>query len=175
MHEGDLLLSLIDDKEVRRRIRGSSERIRRTFAELFGGYRLRAEDVLNEVVRVKNYDGLVTVTDINFYSVCEHHFAPFFGRATVCYEPNHVITGVGKIVRLVRDVHARRLQIQELLTADVALDMMRVVKPKGVLVTTRARHLCVCSRGPGDDTAETIVRYGLGSLKSNVKADRTAL
>jgi GTP cyclohydrolase I len=89
---------------------------------------------------------------------------PFFGTADVCYQPNKIITGLGKIVRLVRDVHARRLQIQEIMTRNIAEDMERVLGAKGVAVRTRAKHLCTCSRGPGDDTSWTEVNYAIGSL-----------
>jgi len=159
------LFSFISDSHVREKLHLSEDRIRRAFAELFSGYSLRAEDVLNEVVKVSDYTGTVCVENINFYSFCEHHFAPFFGTASVSYEPNEVITGLGKIVRLVHDVHARRLQIQEIMTKDIAEDLMRVLRAKGAFVVTQARHLCMCSRGPKDDTAITMVRYGCGTLK----------
>lgn len=159
------LFSFISDDHVREKLRLSEDRIRRSFKELFSGYDLRAEDVLNDVVRVSDYTGIVRVENINFYSFCEHHFAPFFGTASVSYEPNEIITGLGKIVRLVHDVHARRLQIQEILTKDIAEDLMRVLGAKGALVITEARHLCMCSRGPKDDTAITTVKYGCGTLK----------
>jgi GTP cyclohydrolase I len=100
------VLGFVSNEYVRNRLHQSEERIRRAFDELFGGYDLRAEDVLNEVVRVENYAGPVTVQDISFYSFCEHHFAPFFGTASVTYQPGAIITGLGKIVRLVHDVHA---------------------------------------------------------------------
>jgi GTP cyclohydrolase I len=167
----DSLFPFIRSEEARARLEGSRERISRAFDELFAGYKLTADDVLNEVVRVENYTGLVTVERINFYSYCEHHFAPFFGTAAVTYEPGTIITGLGKIVRLVRDVHARRLQIQETMTRDIAEDMMRVLKAKGVHVTTRAKHLCICSRGPGDDTSETVVSYAAGSLRRMLEAE----
>lgn len=155
---------------VAARVAASEQRIRRAFAEMFGGYGLRAEDVLNETVRVEDYKGVVTVRDINFYTYCEHHFAPFFGTADVSYQPGEIITGLGKIVRLVHDVHARRLQIQELMTRDIALDMQRVLGARGVFVRTRARHLCMCSRGPADDTAITEVVYGVGTLENGLAA-----
>jgi len=163
------MFSFISDSHVREKLRLSEDRIRRAFDELFSGYSLRAEDVLNEVVKVKDYSGIVTVENINFYSFCEHHFAPFFGTASVSYEPNEIITGLGKIVRLVHDVHARRLQIQEMMTKDIAEDLMRVLGAKGSFVTTEARHLCMCSRGPKDDTAITTVSYGCGTLKDKLR------
>lgn len=162
----DTLFGFIANKQVREKLKLSETRIKKSFDELFSGYPLKAEDVLNDVVQVSNYDGIVEVKNINFYSMCEHHFAPFFGKATIYYQPNKTITGLGKIVRLVRDVHARRLQIQEIMTKDIAEDIMRVLKAKGVFVETTAKHLCMCSRGPSDDTAETTVTYGCGSLKN---------
>lgn len=163
----ETLFGFISNPEVRDRLRQSEDRIRRAFDELFSGYRLRAEDVLNEVVQVENYSGVVTVQDISFYSFCEHHFSPFFGTASVTYQPGKIITGLGKIVRLVHDVHARRLQIQETMTKDIAEDIMRVLGAKGARVVTKAKHLCMCSRGPSDDSAVTIVSYGVGTLETH--------
>jgi GTP cyclohydrolase I len=148
------------------RMVSSSARIRGALADLFSGYGKTAEGVLNETVRVKNYSGLIIVRDIHFYTFCEHHFLPFFGVADVIYEPRQIITGLGKIVRLVRDVHARRLQIQETMTKEIAEDLMKVLNAKGAFVRTRARHLCICSRGPSDDSAWTEVAYRLGTLSS---------
>lgn len=162
----DLLFSFIENKEVREKLKGSEDRISRTFNQLFSGYALKAEDILNEVVEVTDYSGVVEVKDISYYSYCEHHFAPFFGKASVYYQPKKIITGLGKVVRLVRDVHARRLQIQELMTRDIAKDMMRVLDAEGVFVVTTAKHLCICSRGPNDDNSETTVTYGCGSLEN---------
>jgi len=160
------LISFIENEEVRKKLLLSEDRIKRSFDTLFSGYNLKAEDVLNDVVHVNNYTGIVEVKNINFYSFCEHHFAPFFGTANVYYQPNEIITGLGKIVRLVKDVHARRLQIQELMTKDIAEDMMRILNCKGVFVETTAKHTCICSRGPSDDTSETTITYGLGTLEN---------
>lgn len=150
---------------VERRLIGSRLRIRAAYSDLFSGYDKKAEDVLNETVKVKSYSGIVIMREIQFYTFCEHHFVPFFGSADVAYQPRNTITGLGKIVRLVRDVHARRLQIQELMTKNIAEDLMRVLDAKGVFVRTHAKHLCICSRGPSDDLAWTEVHYGIGSLK----------
>src|SRR5580698_7509625 len=92
----DTLLSFVENKEVAEKLKLSEKRIRNSFNTLFSGYTLSAKDILNDVVRVSNYSGIVEVKDINFYSYCEHHFAPFFGTATVYYEPNRIITGLGK-------------------------------------------------------------------------------
>ena len=167
------LFGFIENERARKKLKGSEQRIRKSFQELLSGYGLRAEDVLNEVVRVSGYTGLVCVQDINFYSFCEHHFAPFFGTASVTYEPGKIITGLGKIIRLVRDVHSRRLQIQEMMTKEIAEDIMRVLGAKGALVETTAKHLCTCSRGPKDDTAMATVVYGCGSLR-NMARGRTS-
>ncbi len=158
------VFSFVTDEHVRQKLILSADRIRRSFDEMFSGYQLKAEDVLNDVVHVEEYTGVVRIDDINFYSVCEHHFAPFFGTVSVTYQPGTIITGLGKIVRLVRDVHGRRLQIQETMTRDIAIDIMRVLGARGVRVVSRARHLCMCCRGPKDDTAMTTVDYGCGTL-----------
>lgn len=169
----DRFLSFVSNEEVRSKLAKSKDRITRAYDELFSGYALRAEDVLNEVVRVEDYTGTIKVDDIQFYSMCEHHFLPFFGTASVTYQPNHIITGIGKLARLVRDVHARRLQIQETMTRDIARDVQRVLDAKGVCVRTRAKHLCTCSRGPSDDVAETEAFYAIGSLEESWR-DRVA-
>jgi GTP cyclohydrolase I len=158
------IFGFIDEKRVRSALVSSEGRIRRAYAELFSGYDLSAESVLNETVQVEAYEGLVTVDKITFYTFCEHHFLPFFGQAEVTYRPNRIITGIGKLIRLVRDVHARRLQIQEIMARDICEDVMRVLEAKGARVTLRARHLCTCSRGPRDDNSETEVVYELGEI-----------
>ncbi len=158
-------VDFIENEEVRKKLMDSEDRIRRSFNELFSGYNLDAKDVLNDVLHVENYTGIVEMKNIHFYTFCEHHFAPFFGACSVYYQPGEVITGLGKIVRLVRDVHARRLQIQETFNRDIAEDIMEILGAKGVFVESRAKHLCICSRGPQDDGAETVVTYGMGTLE----------
>lgn len=156
--------SFIPNERVQNELAPSLDRISRAYGELFSGYELIAEDVLNETVRVKDYTGIVVVDRISFYTFCKHHFLPFFGEASVSYRPGQIITGLGKIVRLVRDVHARRLQIQELMAQDICEDMVRVLGVAGVEVKLRAKHLCMCSRGPSDDNTETEVVYRMGNL-----------
>lgn len=165
------LQEIINDDSATRTLAESESRILKYMDESFSGYKLKAEDVLNVVEKVENYTGLVVLNDIQFYTYCGHHFAPFWGEATVVYEPGNIITGLGKIVRLVKDVHAKRLQIQELMSRDIALDIERVLGAKGVFVMTKAKHLCTCSRGPKDDVSTTSVYYGVGSLSNKKPSD----
>jgi GTP cyclohydrolase IA len=159
------MFSFVTNLEARAKLFHSKDRITKAYDELLSGYDLKAEDVLNDVIRVDEFSGIVTMKDISFYTFCEHHFAPFFGKADIHYQPNKIITGIGKLVRLVRDVHSKRLQIQELMTKDIATDIMRVLDAKGVFVETTAKHMCICSRGPSDDNAYTISNYGIGTLE----------
>ncbi|MBI1307063.1 MAG: GTP cyclohydrolase I FolE [Bacteroidetes bacterium] len=158
------LIKLCDHPMVTERLLKSSERITRAYAELFSGYQKNAQEVLNDVVHVKNYQGTIKMEKIHFYSMCEHHFLPFLGTCSIEYQPNEIITGLGKLVRLVKDVHGPRLQIQEIMTKDICDDIMNILKAKGCRVVTRATHLCVCSRGPQDDLSETVCVYSAGSL-----------
>lgn len=162
------LFSFINNESVREKLSGSEKRIRKSFDELFSGYSLKGEDVLNDVIHVKDYDGIVQMKNIHFYSMCEHHFAPFFGTCDIYYQPKKIITGLGKLVRLVKDVHGRRLQIQEIMTRDICNDIMQILEAKGCYVRTQAKHLCICSRGPNDDMAETVCTYAAGSLKNAI-------
>lgn len=162
------LFSFIENETVREKIQASEHRIRKSYNVLFSGYALKADDILNDVVHVKDYNGIVEMKNIQYYSMCEHHFAPFFGSCDIYYHPNEIITGLGKLVRLVKDIHGRRLQIQELMTKDICNDVMRVLKAKGCFVRTRAKHMCICSRGPQDDLSETVCTYSEGSLKEKI-------
>ena len=162
------LFSFVENETVREKLQHSEHRIRKSYNELFSGYALKAEDVLNDVIHVDEYNGIVEMRNIQFYSMCEHHFAPFFGSCDIYYQPKTIITGLGKLVRLVKDVHSKRLQIQEIMTQDICKDVMRVLDAKGCYVRTQAKHLCICSRGPQDDVAETVCTYAEGTLKNKI-------
>jgi GTP cyclohydrolase I len=135
-------------------------RVAAAYAEIFGGGDGRAEDVV-KVFRQEGYDEMVLVRDIPFYSMCEHHLLPFHGHAHVAYIPQGGrITGISKLARVV-ELHARRLQVQERMTADIADGLSRVLKPKGVMVVIQAEHLCMTMRGikkPGSLTVTSVVR-----------------
>lgn len=143
---------------------GAEARIVRAYRQLLEGYQQDPAAVL-KVTRWVDGDhrGHVTVRDINYYSICAHHFLPFFGQVAISYVPGDRIVGLGKLPRLVQ-VFAKRFQIQEDLVKDIAEAMMAHGGAAGVLVTAQGRHLCMCSRGPSDQTAVTDTSYALGSL-----------
>jgi GTP cyclohydrolase I len=135
------------------------DRVADAYKDLFAGMRQDAEGII-KVFHEKGYDEIVLVRDIPFYSMCEHHMLPFHGRAHVAYLPRAGrITGLSKLARMV-DLHAKRLQVQERMTADIARDIARVLDPKGVMVVVEAQHLCMTMRGvkkPGSLTTTSVV------------------
>ena len=144
---------------------GSEDRIARAFKELLSGYELEPGTILKTTRMLKPGErpGLVEVKEIEFHSLCAHHFLPFFGHVDVCYEPGDRILGLGKLPRLV-DAYARRFQIQEDLVREVAEEMMESGHARGVRVRSRAQHLCMCSRGPSSQSATTHTEFALGTL-----------
>ena len=167
-HLSHWLKKIIDDPEAVEMVENSEERIVRAYKEMLSGYDVDPSKILSITKRIKDYDGLVVQRDINYYSICGHHFVPFFGTVSIAYEPGEIIIGLGKLKRLV-DVYARRLQIQEDIAKDIAQELMDSGRAKGVFVLCKGTHLCVCARGPKDDTTETITTYACGSLKDAEK------
>jgi GTP cyclohydrolase I len=144
------------------------DRIVRAYRELLDGYNQDASKILNETRPVQGHHaGEVIVRDINYYSICAHHFLPFFGKVTICYAPGKKIIGLGKFPRLVQ-AYAKRFQIQEDLVKDIAEEVMRSGEAAGVHVTASGRHMCMCSRGPNDSDAVTETSYALGTLAARV-------
>ena len=141
------------------------DRIARAFRELLSGYEIDPATVLKttRLLEPGERPGRVEVKEIAFYSLCAHHFLPFFGEVDVAYEPGDRILGLGKLPRLV-DALARRFQIQEDLGREVAEAMMAHGHARGVRVRSRARHLCMCSRGPASQTSITHTEFALGTL-----------
>jgi GTP cyclohydrolase IA len=136
-------------------------RVARAYAEQFAGMRQRPEDVLSTIFDA-DHDEMVLVRDIEMYSTCEHHLTPFFGFAHVGYIPNEKgqITGLSKLARLV-DIYARRPQVQERMTSQIADALVTVLEPRGVIVVIEAEHLCMSMRGvrkPGAKTVTSAVR-----------------
>lgn len=159
----DLLTAVGEDPD-REGLQDTPARVARSFAELFGGLRQSADEVLTTTFDI-GHDELVLVKDIELFSTCEHHLLPFFGVAHVGYLPNESgrITGLSKLARLV-DVFARRPQVQERLTTQVADSLMRILEPRGAIVVVEAEHMCMAVRGvrkPGSRTVTSAVRGSL--------------
>jgi len=144
---------------------GSDDRIVRAFKELLGGYAIDTAKILKttRMLRRDERPGLVEVQEIDFHSLCAHHFLPFFGKVDLAYVPGDRILGLGKLPRLVL-AYARRFQIQEDLVREVAHAMMDHGHARGVRVRARAQHLCMCSRGPSSSASVTHTTYALGCL-----------
>jgi GTP cyclohydrolase I len=140
----NLLLLLGEDVE-RDGLKETPKRVSAMYQELLQGYSTSPKSVF-KLFESNNYDGLITVHGIDFYSLCEHHLVPFFGQVHIGYIPNGKILGLSKFARLV-DVYARRLQVQEHLTTQIADAIMEYLQPKGVIVFALAEHLCMSMRG----------------------------
>jgi GTP cyclohydrolase IA len=156
----EVLLAVGEDPD-RDGLRDTPARVARSLTEQFAGLQLEPGDVLTTVFDA-DHEEMVLVRDIEVYSTCEHHLVPFFGRAHVGYIPNEKgqITGLSKLARLV-DVYARRPQVQERMTSQIADAMMQTLEPRGVIVIIEAEHLCMSMRGvrkPGAKTVTSAVR-----------------
>jgi GTP cyclohydrolase I len=168
----ELLIAVGEDPD-REGLRDTPARVARMYAEMFAGLSLQPEDVLATRFDI-GHDELVVVKDIEVWSMCEHHLLPFYGRASVGYIPNPKgqITGLSKLARLV-DVFARRPQVQERLTTQVADSLMRIVQPRGVIVVFECEHLCMTMRGvrkPGSKTVTSAVRGQLRNPATRAEA-----
>ncbi|PWG62919.1 GTP cyclohydrolase I FolE [Sediminicurvatus halobius] len=142
------------------------ERAARAFEYLTQGYQQSLSELVNGALFESDSDEMVIVRDIEFYSLCEHHMLPFIGRAQVGYIPNGRVLGLSKIARIV-DMYARRLQIQEKLTRDVAEAVLEVTGAKGVAVQMDARHLCMMMRGVNKQNSEMSTSVMLGSFRTS--------
>ena len=169
----DILIAIGEDPK-RKDIKDTPRRVAEMYEEILAGSVLDPEKEL-EVIFEKEHDEIVLLKNIPFYSVCEHHMVPFIGKAHVAYIPsNNRVTGLSKLVRVV-DIFARRLQVQERITTDIADIIMKKLKPKGVLVVIEAEHLCMSMRGvkkPGIMTITSAVR---GTFRKNEKTRAEAM
>lgn len=153
------ILKLIGEDVEREGLIETPARVTRMYEEIFAGYEVDPRDVLG-VTFEENHEELVIVKDIVYYSQCEHHMAPFFGKVHIGYIPSGRIAGLSKLARLVEAV-TRRLQVQERITSQIADIMDEVLKPQGVMVVVEGEHLCMCARGvkkPGSKTITSAVR-----------------
>ena len=143
-------------------------RVARAYEFLTSGYTTRLDDVINDAVFDSAANNMIIVRDIEVYSLCEHHMLPFFGRCHIGYIASTKVLGVSKLARLV-DLHARRLQIQERLTADIAHEIMTVTKAEGVGVVMECRHLCMMMRGVEKQNSVMTTSSVLGSFRASAR------
>ena len=168
-----LLLEGIGEDPERIGLKDTPERVARMWQELAAGMEQTAEEPLSRVFPVESGE-MVLEKDITFYSTCEHHLMPFYGKAHVAYVPDGRVVGLSKLARTV-EVFARRLQIQEQMTGQIADAMMEFLAPKGVMVVIEAEHTCMTMRGvkkPGSQTVTTVTR---GEFKKNAELQTIVL
>jgi GTP cyclohydrolase IA len=161
-------IELIGEDPDREGLRRTPKRVAEAFNFLAGGYKEDPQEVLNDALFEATSDEMVIVKDIDFYSLCEHHMLPFFGRCHVAYLPTKKVVGLSKIPRLV-DVYARRLQIQERMTQEIATTLMELIKPEGVGVVVEAQHLCMMMRGVQKQNSYAITSAMLGSFREDAR------
>jgi GTP cyclohydrolase I len=170
----EILFAIGEDPD-REGLADTPARVARMYAEQFAGLRQRPEDVLTTIFDAE-YDEIIIVRDIEMYSMCEHHLVPFFGKAHIGYIPNlkGEITGLSKLARVV-DVYARRPQVQERMTCQVADALMRILEPRGVIVVLEAEHLCMSMRGVRKPGAKTVTSAVRGVFKDQARTRAEAM
>ncbi|TXK82692.1 GTP cyclohydrolase I FolE [Paenibacillus sp. N3.4] len=153
------ILRLIGEDVDREGLLDTPARVTRMYEEIFSGYEANPRDVLG-VTFDEQHEELVIIKDIIYYSQCEHHMAPFFGKVHIGYLPSGKVAGLSKFARLV-DVITRKLQVQERITSEIADILEEVLKPHGVMVVVEGEHMCMCSRG--------VKKYGSSTITSGVR------
>jgi len=162
------LLEQLGEDPDRDGLQRTPTRVAKAFRFLTEGYAQDPLAILNDALFEVSYDEMVIVKDIDFYSLCEHHVIPFFGRVHVAYIPNGRVVGLSKIPRLV-EMFARRLQVQERLTVEIGETIEKVLRPRGVAVVVEAIHLCMKMRGVEQQNAFAITSSMRGSFKTDSK------
>jgi GTP cyclohydrolase IA len=162
------MLTRIGEDPTRDGLLRTPERMEKSMAFLTRGYTMDVTAVLHDALFDVDYDEMVIVKDIEFFSMCEHHLLPFFGKAHIAYVPNGKVIGLSKIPRLV-DVFARRLQVQERLTRQVGEAITEAINPQGVAVILEAQHLCMMMRGVEKQHSSTVTSAMLGVFKTQLQ------
>jgi GTP cyclohydrolase I len=162
------VLTRIGEDPTRDGLIATPGRVAKSMEFLTRGYTQSVEEVLHDALFDVDYDEMVIVKDVEFYSMCEHHMLPFFGRAHIAYVPNKKVVGLSKIPRIV-DVFARRLQVQERMTQQIAEAIENAIHPQGVGVVLEAQHLCMMMRGVEKQSSATVTSSMLGVFKSQLQ------
>jgi len=160
------LLAELDPDPTRQGLRDTPRRVEKAFRFYTEGYKKDPRTVIGDALFDAESDEMVVVKDIELYSLCEHHLAPFFGKAHVAYIPDGRLVGLSKLARLV-EVYARRLQVQERLTQEIARAIQEVLRPRGVGVIIEASHLCMMMRGVEKQNSRTVTSCLLGLFRSD--------
>ena len=169
------LIKWAGDNPEREGLKGTPERVVRAYDEFFKGYKSDPKDLLNRTFEeVGGYDELILLKDIPFESHCEHHMAPIIGKAHIAYLPHKRVVGISKLARLV-DIYAKRLQIQEKMTVEIATAIDCVLKPQGVAVIIEATHQCMSTRGVHKEGALLVTSKMEGIFKHNLELRRDIL
>jgi GTP cyclohydrolase IA len=165
----DEILRLLGEDPHREGLVRTPQRVAESLRFLTSGYEQSLEDVVGGAVFAEPYEEMVLVKDIELFSLCEHHLLPFFGKAHVAYLPRGRILGLSKLARIV-DIYARRLQVQERLTTQIAEAVREVLEPYGVAVVIEAAHLCMMMRGIQKQNSQTLTSCMLGSFRDDEKS-----
>lgn len=160
------LLAAIGEDPKREGLKRTPERMMKAYDFLTSGYRKNIKEVINQAIFHEKNQEMIIVQDIEVYSLCEHHLLPFFGKAHVAYIPNGKIIGISKIPRIV-DMFARRLQVQERLTDQIAGEINRILDPKGVAIVIEAKHLCMMMRGIEKQNSSLTTSSMLGQFQDS--------
>ena len=158
------VLELLGENPARDGLVRTPERSEKALKFLTSGYQMNVDDIVNGALFKVKYDEMVIVKDIEFFSMCEHHMLPFYGKIHVAYLPTERVIGLSKIPRIV-DMFARRLQVQERLTQEIADTIMEVLEPRGVGVICEARHFCMMMRGVEKQHSGTVTSAMLGAFR----------
>jgi GTP cyclohydrolase IA len=161
-------LELLGEDSDREGLLKTPSRVAKAMAWLTRGYEMNASEVIGDALFEEGADGMVMVRDIELYSMCEHHMLPFFGKAHIAYIPDGRVVGLSKLARVV-DVFARRLQVQERMTEQIAQALADVLKPKGVGVVIECAHMCMAMRGVEKQNSKTITSALIGNFRSDAK------
>ena len=161
------LISAVGEDPEREGLKNTPDRVARMYAELLSGYSMDPEKIINGALFNINYDEMVLVRDIEFYSLCEHHMLPFLGRVHVAYLPKGKVIGLSKIPRIV-EMYARRLQVQERMTRQIADLLQQMLEPQGVAVVVEGMHLCSMMRGVKKHGARMTTSAMHGAFRANL-------
>ncbi|MGB3717631.1 MAG: GTP cyclohydrolase I FolE [Candidatus Promineifilaceae bacterium] len=165
---GHILANIDGEVATRQGLMGTPNRVARMYDEILGGYKTDPVTLVNGALFDVEYDEMILVKDIEFFSMCEHHMLPFYGRAHIAYLPNEKIIGLSKIPRIV-DMFARRLQVQERMTRQIAELLVEVLDPLGVAVVVEGAHMCSMMRGVKKEQAQMVTTALIGSFKADAK------